>query len=118
MGTSVQTKAFEGQSGDAQPYQSVARAAEDLKGLLTGSARINDRKGVGTLESITSVPEVGLSTRISGPKGPFCPVKLWLHIVPALQPSRALHDNNHSPPLPGLTFGQLAVIRSALDFCH
>lgn len=68
MGVLVQTKAFEGQSGDSQPYQSVASVAEDLKGLLTGSTRVNDRKGVGSLQSITSVPEVGLFSSIPIPK--------------------------------------------------
>ena len=65
----AQTKVFERQSGDAQPNQSKASVAEDLKGLLTGSTRVNDIKGAGSLVSITSVPEVRLSTHILCPKG-------------------------------------------------
>ena len=55
----LQTKAFEEESKDSQPYKSVACVAEELKGLLTGSQRINAKKaGVGSIACITSVPEV------------------------------------------------------------
>ena len=56
----LQTKSFEEESRESQGNKSVASAASDLKGLLEGSSRINNKKaGVGVLFCITSVPKVG-----------------------------------------------------------
>ena len=55
----LQTKSFEEESRESQGNKSVASAASDLKGLLEGSSRINDKKaGAGALFCITSVPKV------------------------------------------------------------
>ncbi|CAK0784455.1 hypothetical protein CVIRNUC_007659 [Coccomyxa viridis] len=55
----AQTKSFEEESRESQGNQSVASAASDLKGLLEGSGRVNDKKaGAGTLFCIASVPKV------------------------------------------------------------
>ena len=55
----LQTKSFEEECRESQGNKSVASAASDVKGLLEGSGRVNDRKaGVGALFCITSVPKV------------------------------------------------------------
>lgn len=55
----MQTKEFDEESKESQGNKSVANVASDLKGLLEGSCRINDKKaGVGSLFCITSVPKV------------------------------------------------------------
>ena len=57
-GVCVQIDAFEGQDGITSPYTHVSSVAQDLKGLLTGSTRVNHKRNTGSLYSIDSVPEV------------------------------------------------------------
>ena len=82
----MQTKAFEGQSGDLELHQSVASVAEDLKGLLKGSTRINDRKGAGSLSCINSVPQVRFPNNTCVPLSFILRlVMLWLHVYISVQ---------------------------------
>ena len=57
----TQTKTFEEDSKESQGNTSVANVASDLKGLLSGSNRVNEKKaGVGSVYCVRSVPKVRL----------------------------------------------------------